>query len=214
MRHTGTDEGQTPPGWKGETMMRRGHRQIQTVVTGLALAGLTFLGAGSSSAQPAAPRPRDARTEREVDRELAHTMERLMVLRLSKHLQLTEEQERGVVPLIKEITQLRRQHTRKRREAIRTLGAMSRDPGTDDGMIRQRLESFNRDDETFRRQERETLDEIRSNLDPRQQARFLAFEEHFREEIRRRIEDARHRGGRMAPRRPSVDRQPPRPRPR
>ena len=147
--------------------------------------------------------------DRDVDRQLAATMEQLMVLRLAKHLELTEEQEKKVVPYIKELTTARREHAVQRREAIRALTAMSRDPGTDDRMIRERLEAFQKEEQRFRTQEGRTLDTIRSQLGIRQQARLLAFEERFREEMRRRFEDARRRrGGPMTPRRPAVDRRP------
>ncbi|MFQ5766653.1 MAG: hypothetical protein ACE5ID_01530, partial [Acidobacteriota bacterium] len=48
--------------------------------------------------------------------------------------------------------------------------------------------------------------EIRSHLSLRQQARLLGFEDRFRNEIRNRMETARHGGGMGGRRRPRPDR--------
>ena len=141
-----------------------------------------------------------------IDRELAQTVERFMVQRLTRFLELGPEQRETVLPLFQELTQARRLHTRQRRDAIRTLGAMSQDSGVDEEMLRNRLKSFYREEAEFRDLERRTNDEVRSHLDVHQEARLLAFEERFREDMRRRMESAREGRGR----RPRQDSRPPR----
>ena len=163
--------------------------------------GLFLVPAAVSHAQE---RPPDA--EPRLDRELAQTVERFMVQRLTRFLELDAAQRETVLPLVEKLTQARRLHTRQRREAIRTLGAMSQDSGVDEEMLRLRLNSFYREEEEFRDLERRTNEEVRSQLDVHQEARLLAFEERFRKEMRRRMEAAREDRGR----RPWQESRPPR----
>ena len=156
---------------------------------------------GLRAAQDGGMPREDRRREPDLDRELAETMERFMVQRLSTFLELDEAQEGEVVPRIQELARLRRQHGQQRREAIRTRMAMSQDQGTDESLIRERLDAFHDENDAFRRRQDDVLDEIRQRLNPRQQARLLAFEERFRDEMRRRIEDARRDGRPGMPRR-------------
>lgn len=134
-----------------------------------------------------------------LDRELAQTVERFMVQRFVVFLELDQTQRETVLPLFREQTQARRTHARQRREAIRTLSAMGLDSGVDEEMLRRRLEDFYKKEEAFRKRELRASEEIRSHLNLRQQARLLAFEERFREEMRRRMQEAR--GKRPGPRR-------------
>lgn len=223
------------------------HVGASCIVAWLLLAGAGLMVPGLARADPAPGHPglrsgllsdqsdggdrrddlrRDRRTGRasdrrggDVDRELAQTMEKLMVLRLSKHLELDDAQKERVIPLIKQMTRARRDYARQRRDALRALMAMSSDPGTDEQMIRQRLASFHDEEAAFRRDEEEIARQLRTHLDVRQQARLLAFQERFRDEMRRRIEDVRR--GRGAPggvrdgrRRDAEDRRPSGRRPR
>jgi hypothetical protein len=139
-----------------------------------------------------------------IDDELAQTIEQIMVRRLETHLELSEDQKETVVPMIHELTDLRRTHSQRRREGLRTIAVMARDSGVDEKLLKSRLESFYREQDEYRRQEARLADQIRAGLDVRQQARLLMFEERFRNEMRRRFEDARRLGGprRGQPRRP------------
>jgi hypothetical protein len=155
--------------------------------------------------QPATARPSPGENGGEVDQELRQTIQDLMVVRLERTLQLTDAQKEKVVPLVKELTEMRRDHARQRVEAIRSLYVLSQDSGADD----QRLKSFDEQEEQFRKSERSKMEEIRSHLQPRQQAQLLGFEERFRNEMRTRLEEVRQRrgpGGRMG--RPAGRRRP------
>ena len=183
---------------------------------------ILFLAAGLALTFLPAPPAAAARQDRgaassEVDRELAETLQELLVLRFRKTLELTEEQEDQVVPLMQELTRLRRENARRRIEATRTLFVMSQDSGADENLLRQRLNDFYRDQEQFQRDQERLSGEIRSHLDPRQQARLLGLEERFRREVRDRVAGARRMrpiGDRRHPRpnrRPTGDRRSPRP---
>ena len=67
-----------------------------------------------------------------VDRELAETLERVLILRLKKALELTTEQEDTVVPLMQDLTRQRRERAHGRMEAMRTISALARDTAADD----------------------------------------------------------------------------------
>jgi Spy/CpxP family protein refolding chaperone len=140
---------------------------------------------------PVEPRP----GEPPFNEELAETIQDLMLRRLETQLELSDEQKETVIPLVRDLTELRRTHNQRRREGLRTIGVMAQDSGVDEESLSRRLDSFYREQAEFRGQEMELAEKIRSHLDPRQQARLLQFEERFRNEMRRRFEDARRRGG-------------------
>ena len=145
------------------------------------------------------------------DEELAETIQDLMLRRLETQLELSDEQKETVLPLVRELTELRRTHNQSRREGLRTVGVMAQDAAVDEESLSRRLDAFYQEQEAFRDQEMGLAKKIRSHLDPRQQARLLQFEERFRNEMRRRFEDARRRGGpRSRGERPRPD-SPPRP---
>jgi hypothetical protein len=129
------------------------------------------------------------------DEDLAETIQDLMLRRLETQLELSDEQKETVLPLVQELAELRRTHNQSRREGLRTIGVMAQDSAVDQESLSRRLATFYQEQEAFRGQEMELAKKIRSHLDPRQQARLLQFEERFRNEMRRRFEDARRRGG-------------------
>lgn len=175
---------------------------------------------GPTMASPQRPERRDADRrgnsprDAELDHQVADAMQQLMVARLAQHLELSQAQQARVIPMIRELTLLRREHAARRRQAIRALATLSRDAGTEDEVIRARLTALAVVELDFRREEDSSLAAIHKHLDVRQQARLLAFEEGFRDEMRRRVEDARRRdvnrrrGGPTRPRHPAADRRP------
>ncbi|MCZ6833348.1 MAG: hypothetical protein O7F11_06350 [Acidobacteria bacterium] len=150
----------------------------------------------------AAPRAQQDRQPRSgsVDRELAETLERVLILRLKRTLELTTAQEETVVPLMRDLTRRRRERARGRMEAMRTLTALARDTAADEDLLRDRLERHYDDQATALRNEAGVLDQIRAELTSRQEVRLLVFEERFRAEIRERLQDVRRQRERARPR--------------
>ncbi len=142
---------------------------------------------------PGDRRPGDPR--RPIDDELAETIQELMIVRLRTHLDLSAAQEEKVVPLAQELAELRRRRGRERGEGMRSIMALAQDSGVDERLLRERLETFYAQESDFRRQEERLAGELRSHLDPHQQARLLVFEERFRGEMRRRMDEMRQRRG-------------------
>ena len=143
----------------------------------------------------AVPPPQEPRPGPPINRELAEAMQELMLQRLEVQLELSDDQKKTVLPLVRDLSDLRREHNQSRREALRTVNVMAQDAAVDEASLSRRLEIFYKEQEDFREQETKLVREIRSHLNPRQQARLLQFEERFRNEMRRRIDDARRRGG-------------------
>jgi vancomycin resistance protein YoaR len=149
-----------------------------------------------------APRAQQDRQPRPggVDRELAETLERVLILRLKKALELATEQEEVVEPLMRDLTRQRRERAHQRMEAMRTLTVLSRDMTVDESVLRDRLDRHYADQATALKEEASLLAQIRAALTPRQETRLLVFEERFRAEIRERLQDARRQRERARPR--------------
>jgi Spy/CpxP family protein refolding chaperone len=154
-------------------------------------------------ASPRQDRSQRGRQGSHLDRELAETLQQLMIVRMKRALELTPEQEKTVVPLMQDLTQQRRADQRSRMEGLRSLAALSQDSAASEEMLTERLESFYADQAAGRETEMELLTALREELTPRQEARMLAFEERFRSEIRNRMQAAR---GQRERARPDADR--------
>ncbi len=101
---------------------------------------------------------------------------------------------------MRDLTRQRRERSRGRMEAMRTLTALARDTAADEGLLRDRLERHYDDQATALRNEAGVLNQIRAELTPRQEVRLLVFEERFRAEIRERLQDVRRQRERARPR--------------
>ncbi|MFQ5766884.1 MAG: hypothetical protein ACE5ID_02745, partial [Acidobacteriota bacterium] len=108
---------------------------------------------GPNTDQP--PSREEARHRAEVDRQISETIQRLMVLRMKNALRLSDKQEKTVVPLIKELTLLRREHAGRRLSGIRSLNAMAQDEGAEDELLRQRLAAFDREERDYQQRQQQ-----------------------------------------------------------
>ena len=168
-----------------------------------ALAMLLLLCAAFPAA--ASPDPAPARAEEpspgppgdDVDAELAEAIQDVMVVQAKRRIGLSDEQARDVGSIMRRMGEVRREHQSRRREGLRTLAAMAEDSTLADDEIERRIESLLRADDEFMTAERRLMGDIRARLDTRQQARWMVFNDRFRDELRRRVEDARQgrRGG-------------------
>lgn len=176
--------------------------QMMVLRNRLVLVALTVALLASATPAVAAPRAQQDRQPRSgaVDRELAETLERVLILRLKKTLELTTQQEETVVPLMRDLTRQRRERAQERTEARRTLTALARDTAADDDLLRDRLDRHYADQATALKNEAALLEQIRAELTPRQEVRLLLFEERFRAEIRERLQDVRRQRMRGRPR--------------
>lgn len=147
---------------------------------------------GSPSSSPTADVDREV--DRDVDRELAEAVERVMVVQFKRRLALSDSQAEAVTPLMTQLVEERRDHARRRRDALRSLIALAEDSTADEDVLRDKMAAIDREDQEFLRVEKRLLEDVKSHLDVRQQARLMLFQERFREEMRQRVDEARGRG--------------------
>jgi hypothetical protein len=177
----------------------------------LALPLLLATGAGAQGPPPGRP---DG--EREARRaELRRRVEELLVTRLRETLELSEEQAATVIPAVKEMDEARHAHARSRRDALRQLADLARDPATSDDELTRRLDAMEASERAFQDSQRERHAALMQLLTPRQRVRYLPFREHFSQELRKKLREMGERSGPRRPRRHARDEEVPRgPRPK
>lgn len=130
--------------------------------------------------------------------EIREAMEALLIVRLKRVLSLSAGQEERVVPRVRELLEARREHAARRRAAARGLRALAGDETSDEAEIERRLREIRALERAYREQDERLRAAIGADLTPRQQARWLFFEERFRRLMQRRLREA------MAGSRPSA----------
>ncbi len=133
--------------------------------------------------------------------EVREAMQYLMIARLKKALQLTPEQEQTVIPQINGLMEARRGFAGQRHARMASLRVMVHDPAADEGEIGRTLGEIREIEQEYRGREEELRNRINAELTPRQQARLLFFERHFRGAMQKRLREAFGRGAGMRPNR-------------
>jgi hypothetical protein len=152
----------------------------------------------------AAPRQDDAAGRRAPARreggpppneaELREAMRRVMISRMKEVLQLTPEQEGQVLPQVHALLEARQRFATRRRSRLAYLQAAMLDEDADDGAIEEALQNVREVERSFRDREAELRHSINAELTPRQQARMMFFERHFRRVMQRRVREALQQG--------------------
>jgi Spy/CpxP family protein refolding chaperone len=119
--------------------------------------------------------------------ELAETIEIYMRARMKRFLSLTDDQERKLVPLVEDLFSSRREANRKRRLISMKLRLLLEDEGAEDQEISGLIDRLEEVDAQLHQKEMKVRSETRSCLAPKQQARFIMFQEKFRQEIQERL---------------------------
>ena len=119
--------------------------------------------------------------------DLQETIEIYMVARMKRSLNLTDQQERVVIPLVEELNSSRREMNKRRRLTVMKLRPLLEDQTSSDQEIAKLLGQLDDADRHFRDKELENRQRIRESLSPRQQAQFMLFMERFRQEMEDRL---------------------------
>lgn len=134
----------------------------------------TTAGAQRADAPPARGN-RAARTLSNA--ELATLLDAYAIVQAQNALQLNDEQYGRFVTRLKRLQDTRRRTTQARNRALQELRRLTKDPGADDGALRDQLNALRELDAQGAlaiQKEHEAIDEL---LDAKQQARFRLFEE-------------------------------------
>ncbi len=122
-----------------------------------------------------------------MDEDLQETIEIYMIAKMTRFLELTDEQERTVIPAVEELNASRREMNRRRRLAMMRLHPLVEDGSSAEEEITAVLGELEKLEEEQRAAETRARAVIKESLTPRQLARFLMFQERFRTEMRNRM---------------------------
>jgi len=182
----------------------------------LLLSMSTFPGARAQDRRPGpgpgGPMGAGPRDEGPDADDLDETVQIYMLARMKKSLSLTRDQEEKIVPLIQDLSDVRRRHFRERRLDMMRLRPLVEDSSSSEEEIGRILAHMDEGEKAFRSAEARSLDQVKTVLHPRQQAQFIFFQERFRNEMQERFRRFRGGGPDGAPRgggRPPADDQPP-----
>lgn len=135
--------------------------------------------------------------------EIRQAMERVMISRVREVLELTPDQEARVMPRLRELLEERHLYASRRRAKMAYLRAAMMDEEVEEGAIAKALSEVREVERGFREREAGLRDSIAEALTPRQQAKLLFFERHFRNVMQKRVRALmRQRGGERARRGP------------
>ncbi len=119
--------------------------------------------------------------------DLRETMEIYMLAKMKRSLELSQEQEERLVPVIQDLSAARQRFRQERRLALTRLGPLADDPATGESTLRAELERLQEAEKAFRGEEGRHMDQIREILSTRQEAQFVVFIEQFMHDMQRRL---------------------------
>ena len=119
--------------------------------------------------------------------EIQETIEIYMIARMKRTLNLTDQQERIVIPLIEDLNASRREIHRGRRLGLMKLRPLVEEEASPDQEIAALVARLDKEDRQFRDREFKTRERIQAALNPRQQGQFILFMERFRQEMEDRL---------------------------
>ncbi|MEW5807182.1 MAG: hypothetical protein AB1756_07545 [Acidobacteriota bacterium] len=125
------------------------------------------------------------------EKDLRETIKIYMYYKMKSALELTEEQDQKIIPIVEEMEVEKHRFMEQKRLLLKDLEEMLADTRTSDDAILKRLDQLHEMDEKFRKNEEEILSQIGTILSPRQRARFLLFMVDFTRELQNKIENIR-----------------------
>ncbi|OIN97904.1 hypothetical protein COY52_08770 [Candidatus Desantisbacteria bacterium CG_4_10_14_0_8_um_filter_48_22] len=124
--------------------------------------------------------------------ELREMLETLRVWKMTKALELTEEQSLKIFPRMNEIEKAREAAGKVRAQAAEELKKMVNSPaGPDREKISEKLAGIEKAESELRSKEEKFREEIKSLLSPVQQAKLVIFLKDFEEDVKRMVAEVR-----------------------
>ncbi len=137
------------------------------------------------------PQDREEFHKMRQERELRDTIKVYMYYKMKTALDLTDEQEKELIPIVEDMELERQRFMEEKRAFLKSLEKMLEDRKTSDQAILKEVDYLKVIEEKHRNNIHQKLSEVRALLSPRQQGKFLLFMEAFREEIRHKIDRVR-----------------------
>lgn len=125
-------------------------------------------------------------------------LETMRVWKMTKALELTEEQSLKLFPKIHESDKLKEELGKKRMEIFTQLEKFLKEEKPDQTKISELLNTMDKAESEMRAKEDKLKEELKTILSTVQQAKFYIFQKNFEEDVRRMIAELRGlRGGSM-----------------
>lgn len=125
--------------------------------------------------------------------ELRRRIETIWIWRLCEELDLTQEEEAKVVPVLRRYEDKKYNLMEENRRLVRRLDEMIKAKAPE-AEIKRILHSLVENRGKILQLEEEAFRQLEGLLSVEKQARYILFQEHFRREIHRLIREARHKG--------------------
>lgn len=137
------------------------------------------------------PQDREEFLKMRQEKELRETLKVYMYYKMKGALELTEEQEKELIPKVEDMELERQRFMEEKRTFLLGLKEKLKDEKLSDQAILKEVDYFKKIEEKHRENLKQNLEEVRALLSPRQQAKFLLFMEAFRDDIRRKVDRVR-----------------------
>ena len=115
--------------------------------------------------------------------DIPRIFEILRIWKLVDELELNEDQLLAFLPKFKELEELRRRYYRGRRDNIEKMSKLL-ETNSSENQLKSATDEFRKAEIDFYQKYRQLKDSINSNLTIKQQAKFVVFEDKYRDDMR------------------------------
>ncbi len=154
---------------------------------------LPALSQAQRGGEPRWERREEMRKKMQKLKDTRDMIEDLRIVRLTKELNLTDQQLAKLLPRFREAQAARREFPQKRMGLIKDLDDLLNGKASEKD-LKDKLSEMERLEIDFQTKERETRRELLGQLSVEQQARFFVFQEKFEREIRELIRGIKQGG--------------------
>lgn len=173
--------------------------KIRHIITWGVIGWGLLLAAGAAAQSPAG---RHGPRSLESAPDDMQSFESVKLWRMTQALDLNEEQTAKVFPKLHQLQKERRQFRLSYRAMMQELAAMVRDPQVQESLLTKKMEQIEKAEQAFRDFERKNHQEIKTLLNPVQQAKLILFREKFDRDLRQILREIREQKGPPPSRRP------------
>ena len=123
--------------------------------------------------------------------EVKEILETMRVWKMTKSLELTEEQSLKIFPKLRDSEKIGEELGKKRMETLLELEKLLKDEKPDQAKISEILNALDKIKSEVRAQEDKLREELKAILSPIQEAKFYIFMKNFEEDVKRMIAEVR-----------------------